>query len=215
MTHSKHSQFVIIGIAGGVGAGKSTVAQMLGDLGCVVIDSDAAAKDALQRADVIATLRAWWTDAILTPTGQVDRRAVASIVFRNPAERTRLEALIHPLIAQDRARTIEAAVRAGLPGAVIDAPLLYEAGVDRECDVVLFVDSPQDHRLDRVRKARGWTEEDLRLREIAQLPLDVKRDRADYHVVNSGDPEVLREQVTRVFKEITAHRCIPTDPPGP
>lgn len=196
-------RFAVIGIAGGIGSGKSTVAWMLADLGCVVVDSDAEARRALLRPEVIAELVGWWGCGVLDGAGAVDRRAVARIVFADAGQRARLEGLIHPLIAQSRARQIEEARKAGRAGAVIDAPLLYEAGLEAECDAVIFVDCPFEERLARVRASRGWDERELRQREKAQLPLEEKRRRADYQVVNTGNLQALRPQVAQIFTSIT------------
>lgn len=203
MTRWKNGPIPTIGIVGGIGSGKSAVAHILADLGCEVIDSDAEAKAALLRPDVISTLRSWWGDAVLDPAGAIDRRAVARIVFQDPAQRSRLEALVHPIIAQRRQERIAQAIAAGKTGIVIDAPLLYEAGVDAECDVVLFVDAPPQLRENRVRQNRGWDRHEWQRRENAQWPLDVKRDRADDLVENSGDFDALARQVARVFNSIT------------
>lgn len=197
------TRFVVIGVAGGIGSGKSTVARMFGELGCVVIDSDVEARAALTREDVIAELRGWWGDGVLDAAGAVDRRAVAKIVFADPGERVRLEGLIHPLIAESRDRQIAEARAAGRPGAVIDAPLLFEAGLDAECDAVVFVDCPWEERLRRVSQTRGWDEPELRRREKAQVPLEEKRRKADYQVVNTGDLAALRRQVSQIFTLIT------------
>lgn len=195
--------FVVIGVAGGIGAGKSVVASLLGELGCVVIDSDAEARQALQRPEVIDTLKGWWGESVLDGSGAVDRSKVARIVFSDESQRRRLEGLIHPLIAKSRAGQIERARREGRPGAVIDAPLLFEAGLEGECDVIVFVDCPFAERLRRVKASRGWDESELRRREKAQLPLEEKRRRADYLVVNTGELSDLRRQVTRIFTLIT------------
>lgn len=201
MTNAR--RFAVIGVVGGIGSGKSTVAGMLGELGCVVIDSDAEARRALQRPEVIAELVGWWGPSVLDAKGQIDRKAVARIVFADAGQRSRLEGLIHPLIAQSRAVQIEEARRAGRVGAVIDAPLLYEAGLERECDAVVFVECPFEDRLARVRASRGWDEPELRQREKAQVPLEEKRRRADYLVVNTGNLPDLRLEVAQIFTSIT------------
>lgn len=196
-------RFVVIGVAGGIGSGKSTVARMFGDLGCVVIDSDVEARAALLRADVVAELRQWWGEGVLDREGAVDRKAVARLVFEDAAERVRLEGLIHPLIAESRDRQVEQARREGRPGVIIDAPLLFEAGLDDACDAVVFVDCPWEERLRRVSQTRGWDERELRRREKAQIPLEEKRQKADYQVVNTGDLAALRRQVSQIFTLIT------------
>jgi dephospho-CoA kinase len=194
---------VIIGLAGGIGSGKSTVACVFEALGCMVIDSDKLSKEAMTRDDVRETLRQWWGDEVLAADGQVDRRAVAKIVFSDPKERERLEGLIHPLIARARAERIEDARNAGVLAVVVDAPLLFEAGLDKEVDAVVFVDCPFETRLERVKTGRGWDERELRLREKAQLGVEQKRRRSDYEVVNMGGPDDLRRQVSQILTRIT------------
>ena len=99
----------VIGLAGGIGAGKSTVAQMLGDRGARVIDSDRIAREELDHPDVRVVLRHWWGDSVCGPQGRVDRGRVADIVFPDAAERKRLEGLIHPRVAARRREQIAAA----------------------------------------------------------------------------------------------------------
>lgn len=191
----------VIGLCGGVGAGKTEVARLLAELGCVVVNSDELAREALRDPAVIATLRRWWGDGVLDSAGAVDRSKVAAIVFNDPAERRRLEGLTHPWIERRRRAIFDAAPR-GTKALVIDAPLLLEVGLDRECDAVIFVEADQAARLARVRQSRGWDERELNRREAAQLPLDEKRRRADDIIVNTGDLNSLREQVRRVFEQI-------------
>lgn len=186
----------VIGLVGGIGAGKSQVAGILESLGAAVIDSDRLAHEQYSRPAVIATLRGWWGDAVLRPDGSVDRRAVADIVFGNPGELAKLEGLLYPLINAERARLVsefdeDDAIRA----IVIDAPKLYEAGVDRHCDAVIFVDAPESVRLDRVARSRGWTRQELVRRESLQEPLDNKKARADYIIENRSGIEPLRTTV--------------------
>lgn len=196
----------VIGIAGGVGSGKSTVARVLGDLGCVVLDSDIAAKAALDRPQVLATIRAWWGDAVIGADGRADRRRIADVVFADPGQRTRLEGLIHPLLKHDRAAAITRARHDGRPGVVVDAPLLFEAGVNAECDEVIFVECPREVRLARVARSRGWDAAELARREAAQWPLEMKRAQCGHVVENAADDPAaqarLRAQVAAAFEAI-------------
>lgn len=193
----------VIGLAGGIGAGKSEVARLLRELGCLVVNSDDLAKAALRDPAIKRQLRAWWGEGVFDAAGDVDRHKVAAIVFASPEERRRLEALTHPWIESRRREEFEAAA-CSTKAYVIDAPLLFEANVDHECDAVIFVAAPRDLRLARVIRDRGWAAEELDRRESSQLPLDEKRARADYVVENTGDRAALAEQVTRVFEEILA-----------
>jgi dephospho-CoA kinase len=197
---------IVIGLAGGIGAGKSLVARVFAELGCVVIDSDAEAKAALDRPEVRRRLVEWWGSGVVGADGKVDRAEVAKIVFTDEAARRRLEALVHPLVKAARDAAVARASAAGAPAVVVDAPLLFEAGVDKECDVVVFVDAPRAARLARVKATRGWDEPELDRRERAQWGLDVKRPLADYVVVNDRDPGELRGRVGAIFHRIIATR---------
>lgn len=192
----------VIGIVGGIGAGKSTVAGVFAELGCVVSDSDKSVREIMGDREVIRRLVGWWGKEILTPGGLIDRTRVAQIVFEQPYERRKLEGLIHPLVHTRRRELIERAIADGAAGVIIDAPLLFEAGVDRECDAVVFVDTPKEVRVERVRASRGWDAAELDKRENAQVGLEHKRQRADYVVANSGLPDELHGRVARVLAEI-------------
>lgn len=192
----------IIGLAGGVGAGKSAVGECLGRLGCVVIDSDARAKALLDDPAVRDRLARWWGDRVLRPDGTIDREVVAGIVFSDRAQRERLEGLIHPMLADSRAEIIRKAAQSGAVGVVIDAPLLIEAGLDAMCDAVIYVDAPLQERLRRVAESRGWDAAELARRESAQTPLEKKRRRSHYVVRNTGSTDDLCGEVFRVFREI-------------
>lgn len=195
----------VIGVTGAIGAGKTTVAGMLADEGCLVADSDALARDALADPEVRAQLVSWWGKGILDDRGAVDRAAVGRIVFGRPPERLRLESIVHPWIERRR-QAMFAAAPVETPALVIDAPLLLEAGVDRHCDAVIFVDARRDQRLQRLAAWRGWDEAEMAKREDSQLPLDEKRSRSDYVLSNDGDLETLREQVRRTLNDILGPR---------
>jgi dephospho-CoA kinase len=190
----------VIGLAGGVGAGKSEVARILASLGCMVIDSDQEAREVMQRPEVRDELVRWWGPGILGADGGVNRSAVAEIVFKDPEQRRRLEGMVHPLVRSRRAEMRRGAGRAR--AVVIDAPLLFEAGVDVECDAVLFIDAPRDRRLSRVAASRGWDEAELTRREAAQMSLDEKRRRSTAVVVNDGSVEVLRGRVSAALEDV-------------
>lgn len=193
--------FVVLGLAGGIGAGKSYVAAAFGRMGFEVCDSDAQARSQLEEPQVRAALVARWGAGVLGSDGRIDRGAVASIVFARPEERAWLEGVVHPRLKAGRAERIAAARRDGRPGVVIDAPLLFEAGVDQECDAVVWVEAPAAERLRRVR-ARGWDEAELARREAAQWPLEEKRARCAYTVVNADGRADVDEQVRSVSQQV-------------
>lgn len=192
---------IIVGLTGSIGGGKSTAAQIFRELGCLVIDSDAEAKAALDLPEVRSSLQAWWGDRVLDPSGRIDRKAVAEIVFQNPEERARLERLVHPIVRKSRGEMIDRAAREGASMVVVDVPLLYEAGVDSECDVVVFIDAPREARLTRI-AARGWNQGELERREAAQWPVADKKARADERIENAGSIDDLRRAVTETAERI-------------
>jgi dephospho-CoA kinase len=191
----------IIGLAGGVGAGKSAVAGILKRLGCVVADADEMARQALREPAIRTRLVGWWGREVLDEAGEIDRAAVARIVFGRPEELKRLESLVHPWVETRRKALFEQAP-ADACALVIDAPLLFEAGLDEACDAVIFVETDRPRRLARLRETRGWDEQELTKREESQLALDEKRARSDYVVINNGDLHALAEQVRRTLNEI-------------
>lgn len=193
----------VIGVAGGIGSGKSLVASMLEDLGAVVISADQATADLLRQAEIIERIEAHFGSDVLKDSGQIDREALGRRVFSEPRERRWLEGLLHPLIDQRRQEQM-AACRAdpSVRAIVLDAPLLFEVGLDAQCDAVIFVDSRWDIRVERVAGSRGWSEEKLFEREKNQKPLDWKRERSDYIINNSTDLADCRQQVEAVFSRI-------------
>ncbi len=192
----------VIGLAGGIGAGKSAVARALASLGCLVTESDAQTRAALADEAVRHTIVEWWGEGVLDAGGAIDRSALARIVFNDPRERARLETLLHPFAHRARDEIIERAEREHAPAVVIDAPLLFEAGLDAGCDRVVFVDAPRELRLERVRTTRGWDADELDRREKAQLPLEDKRRRSDDILVNAGHEEDLIPRVEALLSEI-------------
>lgn len=193
---------VVIGLAGGIGAGKSSVAGAMGRLGAVVQDADAQVRALLATPAVRDGLVGWWGNGVLTAAGEIDRSRVGAVVFADPAQRRRLESLLHPLVIAEQTRAIERAGREGRPAVVIDAALLFEAGADALCDAVVWVECPRAERLERVARTRAWDAAELDRREQTQWPLDEKRRRCRYLVMNDAGNAELEESVREVFRTI-------------
>jgi dephospho-CoA kinase len=197
----------IIGITGGIGSGKSVVARLFGELGCLVIDSDEQAHQAYQDPDVRQTLRDWWGDKVFLPDGNVNRKAIGEKIFADSGQRKKLEGLVHPRVAMLREiAMMESAKDAQVVAYVWDTPLLFETGLNRTCDALVFVQAPEEIRFNRVKQSRGWNEAELRKRENLQWPLDKKREISDYVVDNTADAEYARGQVREVLFRILARR---------
>jgi dephospho-CoA kinase len=197
----------IIGITGGIGSGKSTVARIFGELGCLVIDADEQVRQAYQDPAVVEQLQQWWGDQVIERPGQLNRRKIADIIFHDPGQKQRLESLLHPIVANLRQqRMIEAVDNPQIAAYIWDTPLLFEAGLRSGCDAIVFVETPFQQRLERVQQGRQWDESELRRREKSQWPLDKKREISDYIVDNTADADHVRGQVSEVFFRILARR---------
>ena len=206
----------IIGLAGGIGSGKSFVGAIFADLGCAVIASDKLVAAAYTHPAVKRTLGEWYGERVFDARGGVDRRAVADLVFRDAAQRERIEKLLHPVVGEARVALMRsAAADPAVAAYVWDSPLLFETKLNEACDAVIFVHAPYELRLERVRASRGWSKGELDRREKLQMSLDIKRDRADDSVENAADGESTRVQVRRLLDDILARTRAGEVPPAP
>jgi dephospho-CoA kinase len=201
----------IIGLAGGIGSGKSFVAKIFGEFNCLVINSDQQAKAAYNDPAIRDSLRKWWGDAVFTNDNSVNRTVIAEKIFENPAERHRLEGLLHPWVNDARQRMMDAhADDPQVLAFVWDTPLLFETGLNDQCDAVVFVEASPPVRMGRVVATRGWSQADWSAREKLQQPLDMKRKISDYCIVNTADVNAaevdVRGQVREILSLILANR---------
>jgi dephospho-CoA kinase len=190
----------VIGLIGGIGAGKSTAARCFAARGGFVIDADALGHEALRQPGVVEKLVARWGERVRKPDGSLDRRAIGRIVFASPEERNALERVVFPYIGE-RCRQ-EIARGLADPAArfvVLDAAVLLEAGWNTAVDKIVYIDAPRDLRLARLGTRSGWTDTDLAAREAAQWPEEAKKARADAVLVNAAGPAELQQQVDRLL----------------
>jgi dephospho-CoA kinase len=190
----------VIGVLGGIGSGKSQVAAALARYGGRVINADLLGHEALRQPEIRQRIVERWGKELLDEQGQIVRRRVAAIVFRDSAELRALEEIVHPWIGQ--AIREEIARNQADPAArftVLDAAVMLEAGWHSVCQRLLFVDVPREVRWQRLAQQRGWTPKQVQQRENAQLPLTEKAARADHVLDNSGTPEQLERQVRRLL----------------
>ncbi len=185
----------VIGITGGIASGKTMVTEELGRRGAAILDADRIGHAVLRLADVKTALHARWGTAVFRAhagerLGVVDRAAVARRVFAaapaGPRELEFLERLTHPLIsARIATRIARHRQRGDVPAVVLDAPVLYKAGWESYCDIILFVDAPFDVRAARA-ALRGWSLDQLQTRQQMQPSIEFQRARADQVIDNGG-----------------------------
>jgi len=199
---------VVLGIVGGIGAGKSRVARAFESAGVPVFDADASAKTHLDEPGVRREIaEAFGGGVIDAETGRVDRGALAGVVFGDRAALDRLESILHPRVLADQQAFIESKGAAGFGVVVIDAPLLLEAGFGRFCDHILFVEASEGARLSRVKASRGWTDGEFRRREASQWPLERKRSAADFTMGNDRtDTGSIDERIRSILATIDGEK---------
>ena len=196
---------LIIGLTRGLGAGKSTVSNMLVDRGAVLVDGDAIVRE-IQRPDgaAFAPIVERFGPGVVAADGTLDRPAVAAIVFNDPAALADLNAITHPLVLQTMAERV--AAQAETDNVVIlDIPLLAEGGRERwTMDGVIVVDAPVEVAVSRLVEQRGMHEADARARVAAQATREERVAAADFVVDNSGSLDRLREEVERCWSWISS-----------
>ena len=185
---------LLIGLTGGIGSGKSAVASRLAELGAIVIDADAIAREVVAPGtDGLAEVVAEFGPEVLTATGELDRPALGRLVFADPQRRQALERIIHPRV---RARSAEIVSTAPDDAVVVnDIPLLVETGQAKNFPLVIVVLAAEDVRVARLVRDRGMTEDDARARIAAQATDEQRREVADIVIVNDGTLDDLRVAV--------------------
>ena len=188
----------VLGLTGGIGSGKSTVAKLIADLGVPVLDADVLAREVVEPGQpALAEVAATWPEAI-GPDGKIARGKLADIVFADPAQRLRLEAIMHPRIqALSDQRFAELAAK-GHALAFCEASLLVESGRYKDFDGLVVVTASPETQLERVLARGGLSEEKAQARIDAQLPLLAKVRVATHLVDNDGDLDATKQQVERL-----------------
>jgi dephospho-CoA kinase len=196
---------VRVGLTGGVASGKSTVSAILVELGAVVIDADALAREVVERdTPGLDAVVAEFGPGLLTADGDLDRGATGRLVFADEDARKRLEAIVHPLVFERIVALEEAATGAAM--VVHDIPLLAESGRAATFDAVIVVDAPRDVQVERMVRDRGWSEDEAVARIEAQASREDRLAVATHVIDNTGTLAELRDRVTAVHDALVAGR---------
>lgn len=199
---------IVIGVTGGVGTGKSTVARIFKQKGAVVIDADRIAHELMEPGTpVYRRIRRLFGDEVIGPRGRMDRKKLGARVFHNPRQMRQLTGILHPAVRrkiQEEFRRL----RRRKPDSVVvlDIPLLVEAGSAYRTDALVVVSAPAAVAAGRLRRRSGWSPEEIRRRGSFQMPLRQKEKQADFVVNNSGGLSSTRRQVLRIWKRIVKER---------
>ena len=197
----------IIGLTGGIASGKSTVSALLRQAGIPVIDADQVARQ-VQRPGSVALdkLAAAFGPAIIAPDGSLNRQQLGQRVFDDPAARQELDRIVQPLIKDTIWQAVDNLRRQGVANVVLDVPLLFEAGYDTDCDLVVVVRVSPATELRRLMARNGYSRAAAQARIAAQLPLSVKVAKADVVIDNDGSLEETRRQVAQLVEDLRGTR---------
>ena len=194
-----------VALTGSVGSGKSAVAARWAQAGVPVISADELARSAvLPGSPGLDAVRKEFGEGVLAADGTLDRDRMRALVFSDAAARARLEAIVHPRVRELREVWTQARRQEGVALVVAEIPLLFETGTERDFDVVVLVDAPEEARLERLARGRGLGEAEARRIMAAQMDPARKRAAADIVIDNGGSLEVLEDEAARVLAELRA-----------
>ena len=200
---SKSNKKPLIGILGGIGSGKSTVAAEFGKCGCVVIDADAIAHRLLDEPEIKEQIVEFFGEGILSIDGTVDHSKLAREAFADGEKIDKLNGILHPAVLAEVEQIIEENQgTAEVKAIVLDMPLLVEIGWDKRCDTLVFVECEREKRGERTEKSGLLEAGELEKRENFQNSLDSKAAIADNTVDNNSDLSALARQVAEIFPKI-------------
>lgn len=199
-------RFLVVGLTGGIGTGKSTVAEMFGRLGCLVIDADRLAREVVEPGEpALAELVREFGPEALAADGRLDRQRLAAIVFADADRRRRLEAITHPAIRARLDARLEALAREGFAGLVLfDAAVIVESGAYKTLDRLVVVSADGATQRARLVERGGLSPAEAEARIASQMPVAEKAKLADHVIDNSGDRAATEAQVRRVHAALLA-----------
>ncbi len=190
---------IILGLTGSIGMGKSVTAGMFRDMGVPVHDSDSVVHD-LYEGEAVSAIAEKFPQAIRN--GIVDRQTLGKLVIGQPEAMRQLEAIVHPLVAEQRREFLDDARKRGCPLVVLDIPLLFETGSETMCDKILVVTAPAEVQRERVLSRPGMTVEKFERILASQTADGIKRKRADYLLDTSRGLEPARATVAAIVREL-------------
>ena len=192
---------LVIGLTGGIGTGKSEAARILCELGARVIDADRVGHEAYRPdSDAWGEVVEAFGEGVLSPTGEIDRKRLGDIVFGNPQAREKLDAIMHPRIAQMVQRKISQLEHEGAGVVVLEAALLLEAGWDSLVDEIWITQCPEETVVERLRRRNNFSEKEVRQRIGSQFPEEERAPHAHVLVPNEGSLDELRKGVSSLWE---------------
>ncbi len=190
-----------IGITGGIGCGKSEVCRLLEEKGIPIIHADLVAREMIDsREEIKSQIKAAFGDDVYFPDGKLDRKKVANIIFNDEDAKQTINQIVHPHVIQYQKTELEKLERSGkYKFAGVEAALIFEAGAEKQFDVIVVVAASQETVIQRLMKRDGLSREGILKRIQSQMPLSEKIKRADIVVHNDGSLDELNHEVNRLL----------------
>lgn len=193
---------MIIGLTGSIASGKSTVSQMLKELGYPIVDADLVARQVVEPgSETLEKIKETFGEDVILPDGSLDRKKVGDIIFSDPASRKRLNDIIHPAIRNEMLRQRAAYMAEGQKVVIMDIPLLFESKLQHFVDKILVVSVTEENQLKRLMERNSLSERESLARISSQLPMSVKEEGADAVIYNNGTIEETKWQLNRILEK--------------
>ena len=197
----------VIGLTGGIASGKSTISNIFKEVGWPVIDADQTARQVVMPGSLgLAQIVSRFGSQVLQTDGTLDRAALGSMVFDDPQNLSDLDQIEHPLIMAAIDKQLAGFKKQGLPVVVLDVPLLFETGMDQECDLTVLAVVDRKTQLERLMKRDHCSKAAALKRINAQMPLEEKMRRADVTIDNNGSLAQTRLQVAKLVKRVSQQK---------
>ena len=194
----------VLALTGSIACGKSIVAEMLSELGAVVVDSDKVSRDAVSKGnDILEKIKEAFGKFVLNPDGSLNRTVMGEIVFNSPNKMKLLNSIIHPAIIDELKKEIKKNEKAGTKILIIEVPLLYEVGFKGLAEKVIVVHSDEDKQIKRLMERNNLSYNEAVIRIKSQIPSAKKAEMADYVVNNNSDADALKAEVGKLWEEIS------------
>ncbi|MBB5180655.1 dephospho-CoA kinase [Planomicrobium koreense] len=193
---------MIIGLTGSIASGKSTVSQMLKELGYPIVDADLVARQVVEPgSETLEKIKGAFGEDVILPNGSLDRKKVGDLIFTDPASRKRLNDIIHPAIRNEMLRQRADYMAEGQKVVIMDIPLLFESKLQHFVDKILVVSVTEENQLKRLMERNELVEGEALARISSQLPMSVKEEGADAVIYNNGTIEETKWQLNRILEE--------------
>jgi dephospho-CoA kinase len=192
---------LVVGLTGGIASGKTTVGRLFEQLGIPIICADDLAKKAVSPGSpALELIRQEFGETVIDSSGELDRAAMAKVVFSDSAKRKMLETIIHPVVSSEKELRLRELQQSGFEIAIVDVPLLYEAGWEKSFDAVIVVFVQRDIQESRLANRDHFSQDEVKSRLDSQMSLREKSKRANFLIDNSGHLDNTRDQVSRIVE---------------